>query len=164
MLRIAPRAEVRDAASRQAADMTRTTLAASGAALAYLVLLVVHLTHGTFDDQLTTTVDYVNDLAFATGLLLGAVALIGLHRDAGAPRAAAAIGAAGQLLVFSGVVAGLLTGESPAWFAAVGVPGNLLWFGAMIALAAWVWRTDALPRWAAVLMVLTVPMGVAFAE
>ena len=104
--------------------MTRTTLAASGAALAYLVLLVVHLTHGTFDEHLTTTVDYVNDFAFAAGLVLGAVVLVGLHREAGAPRAATAIGAIGQLLVFSGVAAGLLTGESPEWFAAVGVPGQ----------------------------------------
>jgi hypothetical protein len=144
--------------------MTRSTLAASGAALAYLVLLLIHLTHGTFDERLTTTVDYLNDLAFAAGLVLGAVVLIGLHREAGAPRAATAIGAFGQLLVFSGVAAGLLTGESPEWFVVVGVPGNLLWFGAMIALAVWVWRSEALPRWSAVLMVLTVPMGVAFAE
>lgn len=138
--------------------------AISGTAVAYLVLTVIHLTHGTFDSELTTTIDYLNDAAFSAALLLGAAALVTLRDHAGAPRRPVAVGLTGQLLVFVGVAAGLVTGESPAWFAAVGVPGNLLWFGAMIALARWVWRTDALPQWSAVLCVLTVPMGVGFAE
>jgi hypothetical protein len=145
-------------------NTTRFTVAALGAATACLVLTVVHLTHGPFDDELTSAVDYLNDGAFASALILGALTLVGLQRTLAAPRAAVALAATGQLLVATGVVAGLLSGRSPDWFAAVGVPGNLIWFGAMIALAAWAWRSKTLTRTAAVAIALCVPVGVGIGE
>ena len=134
------------------------------AAVAYLGLAAIQIPHGPFDDQLTTTIDYLNDGAFAAGLLLSVVGILALGAATAAPRAAIVLAALGQLLVFSGVVAGLASGESPSWFAAVGVPGNLLALIGMTMLAWHVWRTRALPAWLAVLMVLAVPVGVGVAE
>jgi hypothetical protein len=133
------------------------------AGLAYLVLVGVHLTHGTFDAQLTTPSDYLNDAAFAAGLLLsipGILALGALTRA----KLATALAVVGQLLVFVGVAAGLATGHSPSWFAAVGLPGNLL---ALIGLTMLAWRirrTRSVPVWVAVLLVLAVPVGLLLAE
>jgi hypothetical protein len=62
------------------------------------------------------------------------------------------------------VLAGLLTGESPAWFAAVGVPGNLLYLVGTIGLAVWAWRSRRLPRACAVGLGLLVPVGLVLAE
>jgi len=134
------------------------------AAVAYLGLAAIQIPHGPFDDELTTTIDYVNDGTFAAALLLSVVGILALGAAIAASRAAIALAAVGQLLVFVGVAAGLLTGESPSWFAAVGVPGNLLALIGMTMLAWHAWRTKALPAWLAVLMVLAVPVGVGVAE
>jgi hypothetical protein len=134
------------------------------AALAYLGVAAIQIPHGPFDEELTTTIDYLNDGAFAAALLLSVVGILALGAATAAPRAATALAALGQLLVFSGVVAGLSAGESPSWFAAVGLPGNLLAFVGMAMLARHAWRTRALPAWLAVLMVLAVPVGVGVAE
>jgi hypothetical protein len=134
------------------------------AALAYLGLAAIQIPHGAFDDQLTTTIDYLNDGTFAAALLLSVAGIVALGAAIAAPRTAIILAALGQLLVFSGVVAGLASGESPSWFAAVGVPGNLLALIGMTMLAWHAWRTRALPAWLAVLMVLAVPVGVGVAE
>ena len=135
-----------------------------GAAIAYLVLALIQITHGTFDDQLTTPIDYANDGTFAAALLLSVVGVVALGAAIGAPRAAIALASVGQLLVLVGVVAGLATGESPSWVAAVGVPGNLLALIGMTMLARHAWRKRALPAWLAALLVLAVPIGVGVAE
>jgi hypothetical protein len=134
------------------------------AAIAYLGLAAIQIPHGAFDDQLTTTTDYLNDGAFAAALLLSVAGIVALGLAIGASRTAITITALGQLLVFSGVTAGLASGESPSWFAAVGVPGNLLALIGMTMLAWHAWRTRALPAWVALLMVLAVPIGVGVAE
>jgi hypothetical protein len=134
------------------------------AAVAYFGLAAIQIPHGPFDDQLTTTIDYLNDGSFAAALLLSVGGIVALGAAIAAPRSAIALAAIGQLLVFSGVVAGLASGQSPSWFAAVGVPGNLLALIGMAMLAWHAWRTKALPGWLAALMVLVVPVGVGVAE
>ena len=152
----------RAAAGHRTAD--KLGLAGLAAAVAQLVAFAIHVTHGTFDDRLTSTVDYLNDAAFTVALLGGALCLLGLRRTFGAPRIPVALAVAGCCLVAVGVLAGLATGESPAWFAAVGVPGNLLLLAASLALAVWAWRSRALPRLCALGFALLVPVGLILAE
>jgi hypothetical protein len=142
----------------------RLGLAGLAAAAAQLAAFAIHVTHGSFDDRLTSTVDYLNDIAFTVALLGGALCLLGLRRSFGAPRIPVAVAVAGSCLVAAGVLAGLVTGESPSWFAAVGVPGNLLLLGSSLALAVWVWRSRRLPRLCAVGFALLVPVGLILAE
>jgi hypothetical protein len=130
---------------------------------ALTILAAVHATHGTFDDQLSSSADYLNDGSFAVALIAFAFAVQGL-RTLGAPRWPVRLASAGALLVAAGVAAALATGESPAWFAAVGIPGNLLWLVGTVALARWAWRARALPRWLAVGIGLTVPSALVLAE
>ena len=138
--------------------LAAATLAGSGA---WLVNAVNHMTHPEFSyDQLTETAHWVNDASFTAALVLTCAGLVLLK---GPPRRThAAI--AGQLLVAIGVGAGLVTGTVPEWFAAVGVPGNLLAFAACIGLAIWAWRTRALPPPVAVVLAVIVPAGLALAS
>jgi hypothetical protein len=130
---------------------------------ALAVLAVVHATHGAFDDQLTTTADYLNDGSFSVALIAFAFAVQGLG-ILGAPRWPVRLAATGALLVAAGLAPALATGESPDWFAAVGVPGNLLWLIGTVMLARWAWRSGALPRWLAAGIGLTVPSALILAE
>ena len=143
--------------------MTRDTSApgalALAGALAYLVLAGVHVTHGTFDSELTSFVDYLNDSSFTIALLATIPALLVLRAGGSAPPRATLAIVIGQALVAVGVIAGLLAGESPSWFAAVGVPGNLIALAGWIAVARHSWKTGAHPRWVAVLMALVIPFG-----
>jgi hypothetical protein len=119
------------------------------AAAAFAVGAGIHVTHGSFDSELTTTVDYANDMAFSLGLAGCAAAALGLGRRIDAPRWALVASVAGPLLVLAGVVAGLALGHSPSWFAAVGIPGNLAWLAGLIGLGRAGRRSRALPRWVA---------------
>lgn len=119
------------------------------AAAAFAVGAGIHVTHGTFDSDLTSTVDYANDIAFTLGLLGCAAAAVPLGRIVDAGRWARVAAIAGPLLVAVGVAAGVVLGHSPSWFAAVGVPGNLLWLGGLIGLGRATARSRALPRWVA---------------
>ena len=134
------------------------------AAAAFAVLAAIHLTHGTFDAQLTSFIDYANDAALSAALAGTAAGGLAVARLAGAPRWAAILAVCGPLLVLIGVAAGLALGHSPSWFAAVGVPGNLAWLAALVAVAISLWRTRAFPRPVAVLLPLTVIVGVGLAE
>jgi hypothetical protein len=155
----ATEAPARPATSAPTAAAVLTLLGAA----AYLVLTGIQITNPTFDDYLTTTVDYVNDGSFFAGLLLSLGGLWGLRRW-GAPLAAVVIAGVGQVLVAFGVSVALVTGVSPDWFVVVGLPGNLIaWIG-LIWLGVWAWRRRATPRWVAVLMMLSVPIGVGVAE
>ncbi len=139
-------------------------LAAATTAIAFLVGAVVHATHGTFDDQLTTTADYMNDSAFAVALLGTVVGLMALRAGRSNPKWALEGAVAGACLVAIGVVTGLVLGHSPSWFAAVGVPGVLLLLVNTIRIAAAMWREAEWPRWVAVGIGLTVPCGIILAE
>lgn len=139
-------------------------LAAAATAIAFLVLGVVQVTHGAFDGQLTDAVDYANDGSFTVALLGIAVGLTALRRDRDNPRFALEGAVLGAVLVAIGVGVGLALGHSPSWFAAVGVPGNLLLLVNTIRLARSVWREAEWPRWVAVGIGLTVPCGVVLAQ
>jgi hypothetical protein len=137
--------------------------AALTVAVALLVLAGVHVTHGTFDDQLTTTADYANDGSFTVALLFGAFAITALL-SLGAPALPVRLAAGGQVLVAIGVIAGLITGESPGWFAVVAVPGLLAWLGSTIRLAVWALRSRALPKPLAIGIGVLMPTTVILAE
>ena len=145
--------------------MNRSILSAAtfAGAAAFLVLAGIHVTHGTFDDQLTTAVDYANDSAF-TIALLGSAAAAQLLRSHGAGAKGVFLATFGPLLVAVGVGAGLVLGHSPSWFAAAGVPGNLLWLAGLIVLAVWARRSRALPAWLAFALPLCVICGVGLGE
>lgn len=139
-------------------------LAAAAAAVAFLVLAVIHATHGSFDDQLTNTTDYLNDASFTVALLGIATGLTVLRAGRPDPRWALEGAVLGAVLVAIGVGAGLALGHSPSWFAAVGVPGNLLLLVNTIRLARAICRENEWPRWVAIGIGLTVPCGVILAE
>ncbi len=141
-------------------QLTAATLTGAGA---FLALAGIHVTHGTFDAQLTSAVDYANDTLFTLGLL-GAAAAAQLLRRHGAGARATLLATFGPLLVAAGVVAGLVLGHSPSWFAAVGVPGNLLWLTGLILVAARALRAGTLPAPLALALPLCVVCGVGMAE
>jgi hypothetical protein len=125
------------------------------AAAAFAVGAGIHVTHGTFDSELTSTVDYANDIAFTLGLAGCATAAVPLGRAVSAARWARVAAIVGPLLVAIGVAAGLALGHSPSWFAAVGVPGNLMWLAGLIGIGRASARSRALPRW----MAYALPQG-----
>ncbi|HVL95891.1 MAG TPA: hypothetical protein VM266_08525 [Solirubrobacteraceae bacterium] len=138
----------------------RLALATLAGAAAWLVQAVNQVMHPTFAfTELTRPEHYVNDGSFAAALVLTAAGFLLLRRERQAPPRATAAAIGGQLLVAIGVLAGLVTGTVPGWFAAVGVPGNLVAFVATVVLAVWAWRTRALPRPAALALGLVVPVA-----
>jgi hypothetical protein len=138
----------------------RTAALVALGGVAFIVMAVVQATHPTFDDQLTTTIDYVNDGSFALALLLTIPGLLALA----GPTAPTRLAVAGQALIVAGVVPALATGESPSWFAAVGVPGVLATLVGTVWLGVRAWRSASLPRPAAVALALTVPAGIIAAD
>jgi hypothetical membrane protein len=132
--------------------------------LAWLVLGGIQAMNPTFDDVLESPIDYVNDGTFTVALVSTAVAVIGLHLAGIAPRPAALLVAGGYLLVAVGVFVGLLQGHSPRWFAAVGVPGNLLAVIGMVWMGITMIRRCPLPVWAGVLAILAGLFAVVTAE
>jgi hypothetical protein len=124
------------------------------AAVAWLALAVIQAMNPTFDDVLNSPIDYTNDSVFTIALVSTAVAVIGLYLVGISPRPAALLVAGGYLLVATGVLAGLAQGHSPSWFAAVGIPGNLLGIIGMIWLGIAIIRHRSLPIWAGILAIL----------
>lgn len=135
-------------------------LAALAAGVCFLLLAAIHATHGEFDAQFTTTVDWLNELAFLGALVLSIPGLVLLRRRWGAPARAVGLAVAGQSLIALGVAIGLPLGESPAWFMVLAAPGILATLGGTAWLAHWAWRSRALPRWTAVALALVVPAGI----
>lgn len=141
-------------------------LRASGvvAAAAWTLLAVVQLTNPTFDDQLTSAIDYVNDSTFTLALITSAIAGNALHLI-GRPRVVPVrLMQLGYVLVAVGVGVGLALGHSPSWFAAVGVPGNLLAIVGMVWLGIHGLARRSLPWWLAGLAIPTGLLTVLFAE
>lgn len=139
-------------------------LAAIVAALAWLALGAIQATHPTFDDVLSSPIDYVNDGVFAVALVSTAIAVTGVNLMGIAPRLAALLVAGGYLLVAVGVLVGLAQGHSPDWFAAVGIPGNLLAIIGMVWLGVSIIRHRRLPIWAGGLAILAGLFAVVTAE
>ena len=138
--------------------------AATGAALAWAVLAVVQLTNPTFDDELTSVTDYVNDAVFALALVTTAVAVVLLRVIGSPPVLPIRLVQLGYCLVAVGVGVGLASGHSPDWFAAVGIPGNLLAIVGMVWLGVHGLARGSLPRMIAALAIPTGLFTVVFAE
>jgi hypothetical protein len=146
------------------ADDRPFAVAAAVAALAYLGVTWIQATNPAFDASFTTPLDWANELMFTAALLGSVIAMAGLVRLGLAPRRSGRAFVLGHGLVLLGMLAGLPLGHSPAWFAAVGVPGNLLALGGMVGVAIAAWRAGTWPRPMAVLMPLSVLLGVGVAE
>lgn len=152
-------------ATPRASANRRLALVPTLTGIGYLALTAIVLAGGVSDtDELGRTIDYVRDSTFALMLLLTIAAAATLRPALGISRRALGLVALGELLVFVGVLVGLVTGKSPSWFAVVGLPGNLLAFAGFALIGRHVWRTRAFPRWLAVLFFLAVPLGIGIAE
>jgi len=132
--------------------------------MAFIVLAWIGATNPPFHGHLDTTVEYRSDAFLSAALVLTIAGLVALRRLQGAPRGAVETAVAGQLLLLIGVGAGLALGEVPSWFAAVGVPGNLLWLIGTVRIGRHTWRVRVFPRWTAVAIGLTVPAGIVLGE
>ena len=141
---------------------TRSTLPAPAAlgGLGFIVAGAIVAVEGPSGGTYETATAYVTDAAFATGLVLLAVALTMLGRAVAAPRHAVRAAAAGQLLLSLGVLAGVALGEDPAWFGAVAGPAILLTLYGTVRTGVHAFKARALPRPAAVLLALTVPVAI----
>jgi hypothetical protein len=153
---------MRTRAARIATPALAATAMAGG--LAFLVTAWIGATNPTFHGDLDSTVEYVNDVAATLALLLTIPGWFAIDRRWGLPRGALPLAIAGQLLLAFGILAGLAMGEDPSWFVAVGLPGNLLWFVATVRAARCHWRKRVLPRWVAIGLALTVPIGMVLGE
>jgi len=106
----------------------------------------------------------VNEITFTVAVAGALVALLGLARSGIIDRRPALTAALGFALLLVGLLPEYATGESPEWFAAVGVPGNLLCLIGLGWAAKGAWRTETVPRGAVPLMPLSVLVGVGLAE
>jgi hypothetical protein len=148
-------------------DIRRPALTGAAAVLAavsYFVLAGIQLTNPPFEGDFTTPADYANDAAFLAGMLFSVATLVGLRRHLDASLPAVLLAGSGQILVSIGVGVALVTGADPEWFVFLGLPGNLLaWIG-YAWLGLWAWRRRALPRWVAVLLIVSVPVTLVLAD
>ncbi len=86
-------------------------------------------------------------------LLLFSIAAVLVSRRLGdLPGKGPLLVAVGYGLLVLGVAAGLALREDPAWFAVLGLPGNLLAGIGFILAAVAGWRALRIPGWAAVLL------------
>ena len=141
-----------------------TGVAALLAAVSYFVLAGIQLTNPPFEGVLTTPADYANDASFLAGMLFSVATVVGLRRHLDASLPAVLLAGFGQILVSIGVGVALVTGVDPDWFVFLGLPGNLLaWIG-YAWLGVWAWRRRELPRWVAVLLIVSVPVTLVLAD
>jgi hypothetical protein len=138
--------------------------AAAIAAVAGVVGTVIQLTNPTFDSEFTTTVDWVNEVTFTLFIAASMVAMWGMVREQIASRVGGMVFIAGQGLLLAGMLPGFALGYSPDWFVVVGLPGNLLALIGMTLIAVYSWRRRTLPRVIAVLLPLSVLIGIGAAE
>jgi hypothetical protein len=130
----------------------------------FLVVAWIGATNPTFHGDLNSPIEYLNDAFGSAALALTIPGLLALRGVQGAPRAAVETAVTGQLLILIGVLAGLLLGEDPSWFPIVGIPGNLLWLIGTVRIARHTWRARVFPRWTAIALALTVPVGMVLGE
>lgn len=141
-------------------DPRAAALAAAGGA-GFVVVGALVATTGPFGGDYDRPVEYVADVAFALGLACTALALFAVAHAVRAPRRAAVAAALGQSLILTGVLIGLAQSQDPSWFGALAAPGLLLWLGGTAVIGVGAWRRALLPRPAAALLALSVPVGVA---
>lgn len=140
-------------------DMSR--IAALVAGIGFCVLAGIQIAYsGNFHGHYDHPREYVLDGVLFITLLGAALASRGFTPLLHAPRTAAALATIGPTLVAIGVLFGMIAGEDPSWFVALGGPGNLMWLIGTVWIGGWAWRTRAFPRLAAVGLALTVPLGI----
>jgi hypothetical protein len=142
----------------------RTTLCAIAGGVAFVALGAIGATQPTFDGDYDSAIAYVNDLVAIAALVLTVPGLLALRHAQGAPRGAVECAAIGQGLIAVGIAAGVALGEDPSWFMALGGPGLLLWLVATARLGLHTWRVRLFPRWTALALALTVPVGMILGE
>jgi hypothetical protein len=139
-------------------------VAAAIAAAAALVNTVIQVTNPTFDSEFTTAVDWANEISATLMVAAALVAMWGLITEGIAPRVGGRIFMVGWGLLLIGLLPGFALGHSPEWFVVVGLPGNLLALVGMTMCAVYSWQHRTLPRPIAVLLPLSVLVGVGVAE
>ncbi len=143
----------------------RTAAAASAlAAAAFLVNAGIQAASPHFDPHISGTRDWVNEVTFTIAVAGALVGVLGLARAGIIERRPAFVAGLGFALLLIGLLPEYANGESPDWFAAVGVPGNLLCLAGLSWAAVGAWRTRTVPRLAVPLMPLSVLVGVGLAE
>jgi len=143
----------------------RTAAAASAlAAAAFLINAGIQLASPHFDPHISGGRDWANEVTFTIAVAAALVGVLGLARSRIIERRPAFVTALGFALLLIGLLPEFATGESPAWFAAVGVPGNLLCLTGLAWAAVGAWRMGTVPRLAVPLMPLSVLVGVGLAE
>ena len=141
----------------------RTSLSGPAAlgGLGFLVAGAIVAVEGPSGGTYETTTAYVTDVAFMTALVATALALVALNGAIGAPTHAIRAAMAGQVLLSLGVLAGVALGEDPGWFGAIAGPAILLTLYGTVRIGVHAFRNRALPRAAAILLALTVPLAIA---
>ena len=104
------------------------------------------------------------EIAFLVYLLASTGAMGATRRADIASRRAMRLINVGYGLVAVGVMAGMILREDPDWFAAVGIPGNLLAMAGWISFGIASARTHRLPRWLATLAAIGGVFAVLFAD
>jgi hypothetical protein len=138
--------------------------AAAVATVSALVLTVIQVTNPTFDSEFTNAVDWANEIGATLMVAAAVLAMWGMINQRIAPRAGGLIFIAGWVLLLIGLLPGFVLGYSPDWFVVVGLPGNLLALIGMTMVAVHAWRHRTLPRVIAVLLPLSILIGVGAAE
>ena len=144
--------------------MTRELIvrgAAAVAAAAYAVLGFVVSWKGTGAGEYAHAYEYVIGYALVIAVLAVAVAVDAFRSRTTWGPLLARIGA---VILAVGVMWGNLTGDEVAWFAALGVPGNLLLFAGCLVIARRLWPDGGRTRVFAVLLALSQPLALVGAE
>jgi hypothetical protein len=149
--------------------MTTTTdtsrIAALVVGIGFCVIAGIEIAYsGNFHGHYDHPREYLLDGVLFITLLGAALAARGFTPLLQAPRMPAALATIGPTLVAIGVLFGMIAGEDPSWFVALGGPGNLMWLIGTVWIGLWAWRTRAFTRFAAVGLALTVPFGIVGAQ
>lgn len=147
-------------------ETTRSRLAALVAfgGLAFIAVAAVNLAAPPLEGGFDSTSEYLREVFSLLAIALTVPGIFLLRELQGAPRGSVEMAAAGQSLIVAGIAAGLVIGEAPSWFMALGAPGLLLWLIGTVRIAGHTWRAGRLPRWTAIGIGLTVPVGMVMGE
>lgn len=138
--------------------------AAAVAAAAFLANACIQITSPHFDPHIAGTRDWVNEITSTIAFAAALVAVLGLAAAGVVERRPALLAGLGFALLLAGLLPEYPGGESPEWFAVVGIPGNLLCLAGLAWAGAGAWRTGTVPRAIIPLMPLSVLIGVGLAE